>query len=346
MPALEPNSRGTVSSQNAYKGVDKVAILLRTLGEEAATEVVKQLNEEEVKEIGTAMKRLGSVSPEQVEEIVLEFHEKISTEGGLVFGDEAFLRELLHNALGEDRARTIMGEISDKTGSVLRSMQYLDPRSIANFLRNEHPQTTALVLSYINADHSAEILSQFPDTLQVEIVTRLANLESVSPEMIGEIEEVIRDEMKSLGLAESKEIGGVSAAVELINRMDRTSATQLIEGIYEADSNLAENIQQMMFVFDDLVNLDKHAVQQILKEVSNDELIMALKTASEEIKDMIFGNLSERAREMIKEDMDVMGPVRLRDVEAAQRQMVQVARKLEEEGKIQIQSAGEEDVMV
>jgi len=335
-----------VSNSEKYSGVEKVAIVLRTLGEDVATEIIKQLNEEEVKEIGTAMGRLQSVPSETLEMILEEFYQDLTGSGGLIFGDESYLRDVLEKAMGQERARTIMGEISDKTGSVLRSMQYLDPRSIANFLRNEHPQTIALVLSYINPDRSSEILSQFSEGLQVEIITRLANLERVSPEMIGEIEEVIRTEMKSLGTAEAQKIGGVGAAVEMINRMDRSSANQLLEGIYEADAGLGENIQQMMFVFDDLANLDNQAVQQILKEVNNEELIMALKTANEEIKDLIFRNLSERAREMIQEDMEVLGPVRLRDVESAQRSMVQVARKLEEEGKIQIRTRGDEDVMV
>ena len=329
-----------------YSGVEKVAIVLRTLGEDVATEIIKQLNEEEVKEIGTAMGRLHSVNTETVDVILEEFYMDITGSSGLIFGDESYLREVLEKAMGQERARAIMGEISDKTGSVLRSMQYLDPRSIANFLRNEHPQTVALVLSYINPDRSSDILSQFPENLQVEIIMRLANLERVSPEMIGEIEEVIRAEMKSLGTADSQKIGGVSSAVEMINRMDRATASQLLEGVYEADATLGESIQQMMFVFDDLVNLDNQAIQQILKEVNNEELIMALKTASDEIRDLVFRNLSERAREMIQEDMEVLGPVRLRDVEMAQRAMVQVARKLEEEGKIQIRTRGEEDVMV
>lgn len=335
-----------MANGETYSGVDKVAIVLRTLGEDVATEIIKQLNEEEVKEIGTAMGRLHSVPSETVDVILEEFYMDITGGSGLIFGDETYLREVLEKAMGQERARAIMGEISDKTGSVLRSMQYMDPRSIANFLRNEHPQTIALVLSYINPDRSSDILSQLPENLQVEIIMRLAHLERVSPEMIGEIEEVIRSEMKSLGTAESQKIGGVSSAVEMINRMDRTSANQLLEGIYEADATLGENIQQMMFVFDDLVNLDNQAIQQILKEVNNEELIMALKTASDEIRDLVFRNLSERAREMIQEDMEVLGPVRLRDVETAQRALVQIARKLEEEGKIQIRTRGEEDVMV
>lgn len=327
-------------------GPQKAAIVLLSLGEEFAAQVFKRLDEDEIKELGRQMSLIRNVPSNMVEATFNEFNQRVGSDVDLVVKGDDFVRRALTSAMG-DKAYLLLEELeSDRRPEPFRKIKDTDPRVLANFIKNEHPQTIAVILAHLEANKSAEMLRFFPENLQQEVVLRLATLESVPPGVVEEIDKVLQEEVASEDIAEGGAIGGIQAVAELLNHVDKSTEEMILERLEEYRSELADEIRQLMFVFEDLTKIDDRGIRTILKEVSNEDLTMALKTASEDLKGKILSNVSERAAAMIQEDLEVMGPVRLSDVERAQQNITRVARRLEQEGKIIIGGKGGEDVFV
>lgn len=319
-------------------GPEKAAIFLLTLGEEFTGQVFQRLDTDEIKMVGRQMSKIDHVDKDDIKELLKEFK---SDEGGeeiFLSGDD-LLESALKHALAGDKAREILDEIrSDWRLTLFQQARKLEPKTLVNFLRNEHPQTVALVLAVLEPTQAASILGELKEELQVEVIMRMAELDKVSPEILVEIDRVLQEELLSVDSMEGQRLGGVETVAELLNNADRSLEASILEGVEEQKEELAEEIRRLMFVFEDLMGVDDRGIMAILKEVSADDLKLALRTASEDLKEKIFRNMSSRAVEMLKEDMEIMGPVRVKDVEGAQQAVIKVAKRLEQEGKIQLTS--------
>ncbi len=328
------------SSTDSLSGPEKAAIFLLTLGEDYASEVFKRLDDEEIRAVGRQMAKVDRVDKEDVAGLLAEF--KGDAGGGDIFlsGDD-MLESALRRALSGDKAGEILEDIrSDWRLTLFQKARKLDPKVLVNFLRNEHPQTVALVLSVLDHTQAAAILADLKEDIQVEVVMRMAELDKVSPDVLVEIDRVLQEELLSVEGMEGQRLGGVEAVAEILNNADRGLEAQILEGVEEQRESLAEEIRRLMFVFEDLYGVDNRGIMAILKEVSTDDLKLALKTSSDELKDKIFSNMSQRAVEMLKEDMEIMGPTRIKDVEAAQQAIIKIAKRLEQEGKVQLAAGG------
>jgi flagellar motor switch protein FliG len=280
--------------------------------------------------------------------VLEEFYELISETEDYIFSEKSSSKDTIVDALGEERARGILGGVNlgSGTGRNLESLEMVDAKSLSNFLVNEHPQTVAVIVAHLEPEKKGEVLKRLPESLQAEVVLRMANLDHVAPELIAEIDSVLKRELSSMSTVEQSALGGVQPVAEMLNVMDKNTETSIMSRLEEKDPLLAEEIRKLMFVFDDIVKIDDKGIQALLKEVPNDKLLLALKTANEEIKNKVFKNISQRAAEMLREDLSNMGPSRLSDVETAQQEIVNAARRLEAEGKILIARGGSEDALV
>ena len=321
-------------------GSEKAAVFLLTLGEDFTSEVFKRLDHDEIKTVGRQMSKMDKVDKDDIASLLSEFR---SDEGGddIYLSGDDLLETAVKKALNSGEASDILNDIrSDWRLTLFTKARKLDPKILVNFLRNEHPQTVALVLAVLEQTQSAAILAELKEEMQVEVVMRMAELDKVSPEILVDIDRVLQEELLSVEGMEGQRLGGVEAVAEILNNADRALEAQILEGVEEQRESLAEEIRRLMFVFEDLMGVDDRGIMSILKEVSTDDLKLALKTASEELQDKIFGNMSSRAVEMLKEDMEIMGPTRLRDVETAQQAIIKVAKRLEQEGKVQLMAGG------
>ena len=321
-------------------GPEKAAVFLLTVGEEFASQVFQRLDPEDIKQVGRQMARIDKVDKEDLTALVNEFKSDSGDTDIFLSGNE-LLEGALKRAMSSDKASEILEEIrSDWKLTLFQKARKLEPKVLVNFLRNEHPQTVALVLSVLEPTQSAQILMEFSEEVQVEVMMRMAELDKVSPEILVDVDRVLQDELLSVEGMEGQRLGGVEAVAEILNNADRGLETSILEGIEEQRETLADEIRRLMFVFEDLMGVDDRGVQAILKEVSTDDLKLALKLASEDLKTKIFGAMSSRAVEMLKEDMEIMGPTRVKDVEGAQQAIIKIAKRLEQEGKIQLMSGG------
>lgn len=321
-------------------GSEKAAVFLLTLGEEFTSEVFKRLDHDEIKTVGRQMSKMDKVDKDDIASLLSEFR---SDEGGddIYLSGDDLLETAVKKALNSGEASDILNDIrSDWRLTLFTKARKLDPKILVNFLRNEHPQTVALVLAVLEQTQSAAILAELKEEMQVEVVMRMAELDKVSPEILVDIDRVLQEELLSVEGMEGQRLGGVEAVAEILNNADRALEAQILEGVEEQRESLAEEIRRLMFVFEDLMGVDDRGIMSILKEVSTDDLKLSLKTASEELQDKIFGNMSSRAVEMLKEDMEIMGPTRLKDVEMAQQAIIKVAKRLEQEGKVQLMAGG------
>lgn len=333
--------------EKKLSGPEKAALMLIAVGDDLAAKVLSQLEEGEIHRISTYMSSMGSVPNEVVDNVVEEFVQMVeSGKGGYITGGKDYLRKLLESALDPKKVAEIMERISageeEDVGGGLEAVRHLDAKTIASFLRNEHPQTCAIILAHLDPAHAAAVIKELPERFQPEVAYRIATLERIPPGVIKELDEALAHEFRSTGAMEGSQIGGVESVAEIINNMDRATETNVLSEIESINPELAENIRQLMFVFEDLVKIDNRGLQTILKEVDSNELLMALKTASDKLKDKIFANMSERAALMMKEDLDAMGPQKLSDVEKAQQGVLRIVKRLEEEGKIVLAGGGEE----
>lgn len=331
------------------RGIDKAAILVNYLGKDAIKIVFKKMDDGEIRKILHLMSKFKVVPIHITKRVLEEYYEMISESEDFIFSEQMSSKETIVDALGEERARGILGGLNMNAGSGVRSLESLemvDAKSLSNFLVNEHPQTVAVILVHLEPEKKGEVLRRLPEALQAEVVLRMANLENVDPELIQEIDKVLKNQLASTATVEQASLGGVQPVAEMLNVMDKNTEQSIMSRLEEKDPLLAEEIRKLMFVFEDIGKIDDRGIQMLLKECPNDKLLLALKTANDEIRNKIFKNISARAAEMLREDLANMGPSRLSDVESAQQEIVNVARRLESEGKIIIARGGSEDAMV
>ena len=329
-------------------GPIKAAIFLLAMGEAFTAEVFKYLKENEVRMVSSLMAQIQNIPGDAIQLVLDEVREKMSmVQGEVSVPVEDFLKKVLFSSMPEEQAKQIYEDIMRQLHpSTFQKLSSLEPKVIVNFLSNEHPQTIAVILAHLEPDLAAEILSELNDKLQSDVMLRIANLEKISPEIVAEIDRVLEEELFSVEMSDATKVGGAEKVAEILNNLDRTLEDSLLEQIEETSEDLAEEIKKLMFKFEDLLQVDDSAIVAILKEISTDELKLALKAASEELRDKFFNNMSERAAQMLKEDLEVMGPVRLKDVEQAQQAIIRVAKRLEGEGKIVLGGKGGEEVLV
>jgi len=330
-------------------GPQKAAIFLMAMGDEFSKAIFKGLADQEIRLLGKRMAALEDVtiSVDTVQTIMDEFHQLSSEVSGVTGKGIDYLRGALVSAIGQDKAKPILDSISlAMDTAAFSSLRGIDSSLLVEYLKGEHPQTIALVLAHLDHLKVAQIIKEMPEKLQSEIIFRIANLGMVPSGIIEDVDNVLKQEIEAMGSVESKKLGGVETVAEIMNQLDHNTENMIFASLEEMDADLAENIRQKMFVFEDLINIDNRGIQTILKEITNEDLSLALKTASEGIKGQILKNMSSRASEMLLEDMEAMGPVKLSDVESAQQNIVRVARKLEAAGKIVIGGKGGEDVLV
>lgn len=328
-------------------GADKAAILLLYLGNEVTAKVFEQMDDEEIKRISKSMGKLGHVARATIMEVVESFTTIINPESGIFSQGEEFVRKILEKALGPAKAEMLMEELAASSyGDLVDVLANMDAKSIANFLSQEHPQTIAVILAKLKSKQTSEIISMLPQELQAEVVLRIADVEQVSPEILQEIDEVMKKEIKSMGGTARYKVGGIEKVVDMFNHFDRSKEKQILDKLDVLSPPLSEIIRKHLFTFEDVFALDDRSIQGIMREVSNDTLTLAMKTSTDDVKEKIFRNISSRAAEMIKEDLEVMGPVRLSDVEKAQGEIIKIVRRLEEEGKVVLAGRGGDDVLV
>ncbi len=329
-------------------GPKKAAILLLALGEDGAADVMKNLEEAEIQQVGYYMSRFTDVSPEELDIVLEEFYRNsvMADEGVNISSSPDFVKNALTKALGADRAK----ELSDNLGAGeeeagLEALRYAEPIMIANYIRTEHPQTIALILSYLkNAEQSSAVLRDLPESLQADILYRMAVIESIPPGVISEMNEVLTEEMKTAG-SMATSVGGVEPVAEILNSVDKATETRILSSIEETNPELAEQIRELMFTFEDMALIDAKQMQLVMKDVDQADMVLALKTASDAVKELIFSSMSSRAAEMVREDLENLGPAKLSDVEAAQQKIIKVVKKLEEAGTIIIAGAGGGDLV-
>ncbi len=330
------------------KGFEKAAILLNYLGLGATNQVLQFLNDTDIRKLLGIMGRLRVVPVDITKKVLEEFYEMISETNEYIFSADLIAKENIIQAVGEERARGILGHLNARGGGQrsLESLEVVDAKSLSNFLINEHPQTIAVILAHLEPEKKSEVLKRLPENIQTEVVLRLSNLDYISPQLIADLDQVLKEELSTVGTVDQASLGGVQPVAEMMNIMDKNTETQIMGRLEEKDPILAEEIRKLMFVFEDITKIDDRGIQVLLKEVPNDKLLLALKTANEDIRQKIFRNISARAAQLLREDLDSMGPARLSDVESAQQEIVNAARKLEQEGKILIARGGSEDALV
>ena len=329
-------------------GPKKAAILLLALGEDAAADVLKNLEEVEIQQVGYFMTRFTDISPEEVDIVLEEFYRNSVTqeEGVNINASPDFIRNALNKAVGPDRAKELADNLSASgEDSGLDALRFIEPVMISNYIRTEHPQTIALVLSYLNnIEQSSTVLRTLPESIQADVVYRMAAMESIPPGVVQELNDVLTEEMKAAGTGGSK-VGGVEPVAEILNSVDKATETRILSTIEESNPDLAEQIRELMFTFEDLALIDAKQMQTVMKDVDQADMVLALKTSSDAIKELIFSSMSTRAAEMARDDLENLGPVKVSDVEAAQQKIIKVVKKLEEDGTIVIAGAGGGDVV-
>lgn len=331
---------------NRMTGVEKAAVLLMCLGESATAKVFSELEENEIRMLTRVMINIDHIPADLANDVMAEFHQAQKRNPGMYIKSEEFVRNAIAGS-GDEHGDQLVSEIlSGVESRPLETIATMQPRMVASLLENEHPQTVALILSTQRSDHTGKVLSFLPEELAGDVMYRIAKIEKVMPEVLAQIEEALRREIGGVSKKEQQEVGGVDKVVDILGRMEKGSDRKIVDSIEMTDPELAESIRKKMFTFSDLVNIDNRAMQMILREINNDTLTLALKTATDDLKNKIFSNISNRAAEMIQEDLEAMGPVRLSDVEAMQQTIVKLALKLEEEGQIVIPGRGAGDVLV
>lgn len=329
-----------------FSGADKAAVLLMSLGEAAATEIMRHLGPREVQNIGTAMAAMKNVSQEAVKGVIDEFIERANNETPIGIGTDDYIRNVLTDALGSDKAQNMIDRIllGSNTGG-LESLKWMDARSIAELVRFEHPQVTSIILSYLDSDQAAEVLQNLPEELRPELLMRIASLDGVQPEAMKELNDLLETQLHGGKQGQAAAFGGIKCAAEILNFVDSSIEAEINEKIAESDQQLAEEIQELMFTFENLGDVDDRGMQTILRDVSTDNLVLALKAADDKIKEKIFSNMSSRAADMLKDDLEAKGPVKLSEVEAAQKEILAVTRRLADEGQISLGGAGGEEMV-
>ena len=335
------------ASVHELGGIEKAAILLIALGPEKSATIFKHLKEDEIEQLTLEIANTRSISPTVKEDVVDEFYEVCLAQQYITEGGISYATDLLEKALGAEKARDVIGRL---TASLqVRPFEFIrktDATQLLNFIQDEHPQTIALILSYLSANQAAQIVSALPADKQADVAKRIAQMDRTSPDVIKEVEKVLERKLASLVNQDYTIVGGVDAIVDILNTVDRGTEKNIMENLDIEEPELADEIRHKMFVFEDILTLDNRSIQRVLREVDNNELAIALKAANEDVQNIIFENLSSRLATMIREDMEFMGPVRMKDVEDAQQRIVNIIRKLEDSGDIVISRGGGDEIIV
>ena len=332
------------NNQEPLNGANRAAILLMSLGEQAASEVLKHMAPKEVQSVGSAMAQLKNVTRGQVEKVLTEFCNTMQEETGLALGTDEYVRNVLVKALGQDKAEGLIDRIIKGANTKgLETLKWMDPRAVAEIIRLEHPQIIAIVLSYLDPDQAAEVLALFPERVRVDVIMRIATLDGVQPAALTELNDIMEKQFSGNNNVKSSSVGGLKSAANILNFIDSTVEGAIMDNIKEMDTDLGQKIQDLMFVFDNLNDVDDRDIQTILREISSESLVLALKGAESGLKEKIFKNMSKRAAEMLRDDLEAKGPVRLSEVEGAQKEILAVARRLADAGDIQLGGSGGEE---
>ena len=326
-------------------GTERAAILLLTLGEQEAAQVLRHMGAKEVQRIGAAMAKLSNVSKEEVHGVITEFSSAVESQTSVGVGAEDFLRKVLVDALGQEKASSIIDRISiGRSTKGLEALKWMDARAVAELIRLEHPQIIAIVLAYLEPDQSAEILTCLPANMRSDIMVRIATLDGVQPSALTELDDIMEKTFAGKGTARTSALGGAKAAANIINNLEPSQEGVIMDQITQTDEQLGSRIQDLIFVFDNLLEIDDRSMQELLRQVSSDKLLLAMKGCEDAMKEKIFKNMSQRAAEMLKDDLESKGPVRISEVEGAQKEILQIARKLAEAGSISLGGKGDEYV--
>ncbi len=327
-------------------GAKKTAVLLLSLGEQFASEVFKRMERQELAAVSQAMVELETVPKELVEAVLREYYRDLVTGRELIRGGHDAVKRLLLPNVDSDTAKYVSDFLNLDTGPIpFKEINKVSPKLLAQILRNEHPQTLALILGNLRSEQAADLLTKLPAGVRTEVLMRLARLEAVPEDMLMAVDRVLQSQLIAMGGKEGKKVGGIQSVAEILNAVDRSTEEEVMAEIEEESTAIAEEIRNLMFVFEDVKTLDDRSMRELLKEISNEDLTMSLRGANEELRNLFFRNMSERAGNMIKEDLEVMGPTRLADVEAAQQNIVKIVRRLEGEGRVTV-SRGGGDVFV
>lgn len=326
--ALDPDTEYAL-----LNGQDKASILLSSLGMNITQLIFSNMKDNDVKRMINAMANVKRAPIWMVKRVLEDFYKQLNEENDLLFAENRG-RDFIINTLGEERAKQLLGQIVEVGQSnTLESLELVDTRTLSNFLINEHPQTIALIVAHLAPDRKVDVLRRLPEGLQAEVVLRVANLDYVSPELISQLDDVLKTELSTLGSIDTNQLGGVEPIADMLNLMDKNTEKNIMSRVEEKDPELAEEIRKLMFVFEDLMYVDDKGIQNLLREVDNGKLVIAMKTAPEEIKQKIFKNMSNRAATLLREDLEALGPTKLSDVEKAQAEIVQKCKELEAQGK-------------
>lgn len=337
VPAEKPKTK--------LRYLDQAAILLMSLGEQDAAEILKHMGPKEVQRLGAAMTGLQNVQQMEVQSVIGNFFEEVRNLTGLGIGTDNYIRKMLVTALGEDKANSLIDRIllgGNTTG--LDTLKWMDSRSIADMIRNEHPQIQAIVIAYLDPDQSAEILTFFPEKVRLDIMMRVASLDTVQPQALQELNDILEKQFSGNASSQTKAMGGYKVAAEIMNNLDGSIEAELMENIKELDEDMGNQIQDLMFVFENLKDVDDRGIQALLREVSSEVLVVALKGADDELKEKIFKNMSKRAAELLRDDLETKPPMRLADVEAAQKEILITARRMADAGEIMLGGSNEQMV--
>lgn len=327
--------------QHEFTGSHKTAILLLAMGDKFTSEMFKRMDRAEIAQVSKAMVEIGTVPKEAVEDVIRDYHKALITGQELISGGADTVKRVLMKNLDSDTAKYIMDALDlDHGPTPFRELENVSPRILSQILRSEHPQTLALILGHLHPDQAAELLTLLPAGVRPEVLMRLAKLEAVPEEMLMEVDKVLQNQLVAMGGKEGKKVGGVQAVAEILNAVDRATEEEVLSEIEEESAQMAEEIRNLMFVFEDIKALDDRSIRELLKEISNEDLTTALKGASEDLQERFFKNLSERAATMIQEDLDIMGPIKLSEVESSQQNIVKTVRRLEVEGRVMISRGG------
>ncbi|OFZ15315.1 MAG: flagellar motor switch protein FliG [Bdellovibrionales bacterium GWA2_49_15] len=327
-------------------GQEKAGVLLSSLGMQTSQLIFTHMRDNDVKRMINVMSNVKKAPIWLVKKVLAEFYSMLNEDADLLFAENRG-RDFIINALGEERAKQLLGQIVEVgTSNTLESLELVDTRTLANFLINEHPQTIALIVAHLPPERKVDVLRRLPEGLQAEVVLRVANLDYVSPELIAQLDDVLKTELSTLGSIDTNQLGGVEPIADMLNLMDKNTEKNIMARVEEKDPELAEEIRKLMFVFEDLVFVDDRGIQSLLKEVDQQKLVIAMKTAPEEIKAKLFKNMSNRAAQLLMEDLEALGPTKLSDVEKAQAEVVQKCKELEGQGKAIISRGGDGDALV
>jgi flagellar motor switch protein FliG len=327
-------------------GVEKASILLLSLSEEDAAQILKHLEPKQVQKVGMAMAALEDLSQSKIAAVHKLFIDQIQSFSTIGFQSEDFIKKALTAALGEEKAANLIDQIVLGSGAKgLDSLKWMDSKQVANIIRNEHPQIQTIVLAYLEPEQSAEIINQFPEKVRLDLTMRIANLEEVQPAALQELNEIMEKQFAGQAGAQAAKMGGLKAAADIMNYLDTNVEGQLMDAIRDHDEEMSQQIQDLMFVFDNLIDVDDRGIQSILREVQQDILMKAIKGTDDVLKEKILNNMSKRAAEMMIDDLEAMGPVRISEVESAQKEILSVARRLADSGEIMLGSGGSEEFL-